>query len=173
MGMYKRKSLNTIGVCTLDSPACSKSLHQIHHPGFHLSKYCTYIWKMVWHLQTLSQKMSLPVHLWYNKSCAKGNIIPPNPYVTGNMFMSRTHGNSNFSYSNELLTITITMNFSRCRAVLHYKTVFNRRIRSVKSNNTQHYIKTLYYPLHCQISHCAALHSNTLLKCIWKQSFST
>lgn len=110
MGMYKRKSLNTIGVCTSDSPACSKSLRQIHHPGCHPSKYCTYIWKMIWHLQTLSQKMSLPVHLWYNKSCAKGNIIPPSPYVTCNMFMNCMHANSNFSYSNELLTITITMN---------------------------------------------------------------
>jgi len=69
-----------------------------------------YIWKIIWHLQKLSQKMSLPVSLWYNKTCAKGNIIPPGPYVTGNMFMSCMHANSNFSYSSELLTITITMN---------------------------------------------------------------
>jgi len=69
-----------------------------------------YIWKMIWHLQKLSQKMSLPVSLWYNKTCAKGNIIPPGPYVTGNMYMSCMHANSNFSYSSELLTITITMN---------------------------------------------------------------
>jgi hypothetical protein len=104
-----QEKINTIGICTLDSPVCSKSLHKIHHPGSHISKYCIYIWKMIWHLQTLSQKMSLPVHLWYDKSCGKGNI-PPSPYVTGNMFMSCMHANFNFSYSNDLLTITITMN---------------------------------------------------------------
>jgi len=63
MGMYDRKSLNTIGVCSSDSPVSSKSLHQLHHPGNHLNKYCMYTWKMKWHLQTLGQKMWLPVHL--------------------------------------------------------------------------------------------------------------